>query len=36
MTTFGASAPFKELQKEFGFEPQQVAAAAKEQLGIKA
>jgi transketolase len=36
MTTFGASAPFKELQKEFGFEPGHVAAAAKEQLGIKA
>ncbi|MGO9520132.1 MAG: transketolase-like TK C-terminal-containing protein, partial [Candidatus Korobacteraceae bacterium] len=35
MTTFGASAPFKELQKEFGFEPDHVAAAAKEQLGIK-
>jgi transketolase len=36
MTTFGASAPFKELQKEFGFEPDHIVAAAKEQLGIKA
>lgn len=32
MNTFGASAPLKELQKKFGFEPDQVAAAAKEQL----
>ena len=30
MKTFGASAPLKELQKKFGFEPDQVAAAAKE------
>ena len=30
--TFGASAPLKELQRKFGFEPGQVAAAAKEQL----
>lgn len=36
MTTFGASAPYKELAKEFGFEPGHVVAAAKEQLGIKA
>jgi len=36
MKTFGASAPFKELQKEFGFEPAQIVAAAKEQLGMKA
>jgi len=33
MNTFGASAPLKELQKKFGFEPDQVAAAAKQQLG---
>ena len=33
MKTFGASAPLKELQKKFGFEPDQVAAAAKELLG---
>ena len=32
MKTFGASAPLKELQRKFGFEPEQVAAAAKEQL----
>ena len=32
MHTFGASAPLKELQRKFGFEPDQVAAAAKEQL----
>jgi transketolase len=35
MKTFGASAPLKELQKRFGFEPDQVAAAAKELLGRK-
>jgi transketolase len=35
MKTFGASAPLKELQKKFGFEPEQVAAAAKEILGRK-
>jgi len=33
MKTFGASAPLKELQKKFGFEPQQVVAAAKSVLG---
>ena len=33
MKTFGASAPLKELQRKFGFEPDQVVAAAKEQLG---
>jgi transketolase len=32
MNTFGASAPLKELQKKFGFEPNQVVTAAKEQL----
>jgi transketolase len=32
MRTFGASAPLKELQKKFGFQPEQVVAAAKEQL----
>lgn len=35
MKTFGASAPLKELQRKFGFEPDQVAAAAKELLGKK-
>ena len=33
MKTFGASAPLKELQRKFGFEPEQVVAAAKELLG---
>jgi transketolase len=35
MKTFGASAPLRELQKKFGFEPDKVAAAAKELLGRK-
>jgi transketolase len=35
MKTFGASAPLKELQKKFGFRPEQVVAAAKELLGSK-
>ncbi len=33
MKTFGASAPLKELQKKFGFEPDRVVAAAKTLLG---
>jgi transketolase len=33
MKTFGASAPLKELQRKFGFEPERVVAAAKEVLG---
>jgi transketolase len=33
MTTFGASAPLKELQKKFGFEPERIVAAARELLG---
>ena len=33
MKTFGASAPLKALQEKFGFEPDRVAAAAKELLG---
>ena len=33
MRTFGASAPLKELQKKFGFEPEAVAAAARAVLG---
>ena len=33
MSTFGASAPLKELQRKFGFEPERVAAVAKELLG---
>jgi transketolase len=32
MKTFGASAPLKELQKHFGFEPDQVVAVAKKML----
>jgi transketolase len=32
MKTFGASAPLKELQKKFGFEPNCVVTAAKELL----
>jgi len=32
MNTFGASAPLKELQRKFGFEPDHVVAVAKEQL----
>jgi transketolase len=33
MTTFGASAPLKELQRKFGFEPARVTEIAKELLG---
>jgi transketolase len=33
MRTFGASAPLKDLQKKFGFDPGNVVNAAKEQLG---
>ena len=33
METFGASAPLKELQEKFGFEPERVVALAKELLG---
>jgi transketolase len=33
MKTFGASAPLKELQRKFGFEPARLAAVAKELLG---
>jgi transketolase len=35
MHTFGASAPLKELQKRFGFEPDRVVAVAKELLSRK-
>jgi transketolase len=35
MKTFGASAPLKELQRKFGFEPDQVVAVAREVLGRK-
>jgi transketolase len=33
MHTFGASAPLKELQKKFGFQPESVVAAVREVLG---
>jgi transketolase len=33
MKTFGASAPLKELQRRFGFEPDRVVAAARSMLG---
>jgi transketolase len=33
MTTFGASAPLKELQRKFGFEPDRLVAVARELLG---
>jgi transketolase len=36
MRTFGASAPLKDLQKKFGFDPGNVVAAAREQLSRKA
>jgi transketolase len=32
MTTFGASAPFKDLQEFFGFLPDRVVEAAKNQI----
>ena len=34
MTTFGASAPLKELQKKFGFTPESVVAAVRKQLAL--
>ena len=33
MTTFGASAPYKDLYKHFGITPEQVAEAALAKLG---
>ena len=35
MKTFGASAPLKELQHKFGFEPEHIVDAALELLGRK-
>ncbi|HEY5909529.1 MAG TPA: transketolase [Verrucomicrobiae bacterium] len=35
MRSFGASAPLKELQKKFGFEPEWVVAIAKELRGLR-
>jgi transketolase len=34
MHTFGASAPLKELQKRFGFEPDQVVTVARQLLAV--
>jgi transketolase len=34
MKTFGASAPLKELQTKFGFTPERIVEAAKEQLRL--
>lgn len=34
MQSFGASAPIKDLMKKFGFTPEAVLAAAKQQLGL--
>jgi len=36
MTTFGASAPLKDLQTKFGFTPDALVAAARAQLGVGA
>ena len=36
MRSFGASAPLKDLVKKFGFTPEHVVAAAKEQLELQA
>jgi len=33
MKTFGASAPLKQLQRKFGFEPEKIVQAAKAQIG---
>jgi transketolase len=33
MRTFGASAPLKELQRKFGFEPGRVVEVANELVG---
>jgi transketolase len=35
METFGASAPLKALQEKFGFTPDRVVVAAKEQLALR-
>jgi transketolase len=35
MKTFGASAPLKELQTKFGFEPDKIVSMAIEMLGRK-
>jgi transketolase len=33
MKTFGASAPLKELQRKYGFQPERVAETVRELLG---
>ena len=33
-STFGASAPLKELQRKFGFTPEHIVATARAQLGL--
>jgi transketolase len=35
MKTFGASAPLKELQRKFGFEPEQIVGLAREMLACR-
>jgi transketolase len=35
MNTFGASAPLKELQRKFGFEPARIVTTAMELIGRK-
>jgi transketolase len=35
MKTFGASAPLKELQRKFGFEPERIVALAREMLACR-
>ena len=35
MKTFGASAPLKELQRKFGFEPERIVDRAREMLACR-
>ena len=35
MKTFGASAPLKELQRKFGFEPERIVAARQGDAGTQ-
>jgi len=35
MRTFGASAPLKELQRKFGFEPERVVEVVKELMDFR-
>jgi transketolase len=34
MHTFGSSAPIKDVMKKFGFTPEKVVAAAKDQIAL--